>query len=132
MSGIVFGFGPYHDKLTEKHLQLLGEHLALAPKGKEDRAYQKVREEIGRFKDSDYYHLSGYARRIDSLWTICTGSYTHYRDDHPMSPDGWVCLSHHYCVSVYHGYADSENEPHHVVYVAIGKTEVATQPEPTP
>lgn len=106
---VIFGFGQHHADLTSDKLNAISDTL---------------RKFIESRKNHDDYRLSDIKNILDTLvgqeelfnnkwnplffqtifgdttmWSVA-GRHSHYRDDHPASPDGFASLSIPFCITV--------------------------------
>ncbi len=117
---MIFGFGPAHEDDTRR----LVNGLSTALSGADDpqREAEKYALSLGTFKDEDW-RIMGIRRVMkmsdyDERGIVVIGVVSHYRDDHPMSPDGIAMMQHEFALTL----IDSDDVWEPGSFVAIGKT----------
>ena len=107
---MIIGFGQHHTDITRRFCGALAEELLAA--SSQDEAQQIANRHAtaaGTFKDKGWKVAS--VRRVvfhqpypsvdpSALVCVVEGTYSHYRDDHPLSPDGIAMLEMTWCVTV--------------------------------
>lgn len=105
---IIFGYGEYHVNLTKQYIneivRIIEEHSNNPDKLKNE--LELYRNYKGKFKEKDWYIIDyfvinsfkKYPSEDDYSYVIESGV-NHYRDDHPLSPDGYSCLTHKFCIT---------------------------------
>lgn len=101
---MILGFGKHHEDLTKEALVGLGRDLlTTSPEDLKARAKAWVKDQ-GTWGEKKWsvadiqrvLPLSDY----DPRGVVVFGAYNHYRDDHPMAPDGFAMLSLKFCLTV--------------------------------
>ena len=100
---IIFGFGEHHRQITVAFCHGVAQAVMEAEDPKE--AASALASEAGTWKDKGWRVVS--LKRVETInpyegaqIIIVEGSYSHYRDDHPMSPDGIASMDIPWCVTV--------------------------------
>ena len=120
---LLLGFGKAHFEKARLAVQ----ELALLIKEKEPVVNLTVITEewmqsLGVYKFNGHEYNIGYIRDTYkwSKWSehhgyVIEGTYSCYRDDHPMSSDGFACLQVHFCLTIQDDDVWERRE-----YIAIG------------
>lgn len=101
---MILGFGKHHEGLTEEALMGLGrELLATSTEDLEDRVKVWAKEQ-GTWGGKKWSVVDIQRvlllRDYEPRGVVVFGVYNHYRDDHPVSPDGLAMLSLKFCLTV--------------------------------
>ena len=100
---IIFGFGEHHRQITIAFCNRMADAVLESDNPKD--AAEKLAKDAGTWKYKGWKIVS--LKRVEMLEIyegakiiVVEGSYSHIRDDHPMSPDGIACLDIPWCVTV--------------------------------
>lgn len=108
---MIFGFGQHHIDLTREFCGALADELFTAASQEEAaRIAQRHAAAVGTFKDkgrtsadirSVVFHQPYPSVDPSALLCVVEGCYSHYRDDHPFSPDGHAMMQVTWCVTIF-------------------------------
>lgn len=102
---IILGFGQSHIDKSKRIIEELAKRL----KGKrEEKEIEKILDdyikELGTFKDKGWKyfnaHFSVYHDWSTHFGCVIEGTVSHYRDDHPFSPDGYASMDMPFCLTI--------------------------------
>jgi len=106
---IVLGFGPYHVDVSKTFLNKLGD--TILTKYEEDLTFDAVAyikdeiKQLGTWGDKKWPIVYDMGIQVSSKYetektVVFEGTYSHYRNDHPLSPDGIACWTLPFCLVV--------------------------------
>lgn len=116
---MIFGFGEYHYQQTRNFckniVKIINTEFDVNKSITEKNLKNLINSEIDKipqheFNGKKYAHL--YLQRVNLSFfyknkdlkncvIVVDGTYSHYDNDHPMSPDGFACLSIPFCITLF-------------------------------
>lgn len=99
---IVIGFGQTHVEETKSFANEIGKRL-LQQDGDPEEVAKEMAAELGTFKDKGWPLAHIRSVDVTENWRpviVVEGTRSHFRDDHPVSPDGYASWNHTFCVVV--------------------------------
>lgn len=100
---VILGFGKTHFDDTKRVAQALADAIVGKNEDEIKAAIEAAIEERGTFKDTGWKRLSAHASFFSDydrhFGCVIEGKESHYRDDHPMSPDGIAMMGVPFCIT---------------------------------
>lgn len=102
---IVFGFGPDHERATRVLAGRLANEVLRQRDEPAELVAKRFMDALGTYKDKGWSmgsirFVTDAERYADSRIITIEGQHSHYRDDHPMSPDGYACMTFPFCITI--------------------------------
>lgn len=107
---IVFGFGQQHLSITRAFCDRLAQEVPAQDESPKAEARVRAKAEELALQEGTFKKVGWRVARIKRVSTnavypgatacVVEGTYSHFRDDHPMSPDGVACFDVPWCVVV--------------------------------
>ena len=102
---VILGFGPAHTERTKAIVRALDERTAdLASEEEVRTAVKAYQNELGTFEGREHWRVLDVHPHFLPLWgehyiVVIEGTVNHYRNDHPLSPDGYAMLGERFCIT---------------------------------
>jgi hypothetical protein len=102
---IILGFGQHHVDESRRIVEQLAERVrGLKDRASVQREVDAFRDELGTFKHFGWHFISAWTSVFsdydEHVGVVIEGRVSHYRDDHPMSPDGIAMFDTPFCLTM--------------------------------
>ena len=102
---VMFGFGPYHEDQTRALVARLADDILSRPNELPEIVAKRFMADLGTYKDKGWNFgrirwVTCDQRHESARIIMVEGQHSHYRDDHPMSPDGYASATFPFCLTI--------------------------------